>query len=104
MNTQEFIDAMKLAYADSLAIVKAKNKDYSTESNPFRNFEYAQYVNVDVPDAILVRISDKLARVANLIHQEGRAVMDERIEDTLCDLANYAIILKVYLEDKKKHK
>lgn len=103
MTTQQFLDSIEKSYADALEIIKAKNKDYASSTNPFRNFEYAQYVNVDVPDAIMVRISDKMARIANLLHQEGRAVMDERIEDTILDCANYLVILKAYLEDRNEH-
>lgn len=29
MNTKQFIDAIEKTYADSLAIVKAKNRDYA---------------------------------------------------------------------------
>ncbi len=100
MTTQQFLEAIEKTYSDGINIIKSKNKDYSTAQNPFRNFEYASYVNVCVEDAIMVRISDKIARIANLMHQEGRAVMDERIEDTILDCINYLAILKTYLESK----
>lgn len=100
MTTDQFLKAIEKTYADGVNIIKAKNKDYSTATNPFRNFEYASYVNVSVEDAIMVRISDKIARIANLMHQDGRAVMDERIEDTILDCINYLAILKTYLDDQ----
>lgn len=100
MTTDEFITKLEKTYSDCIHIVRKKNQDYSTATNPFRNFEYAEYVNVCVEDAIMVRMSDKLARLANLMHKDEIAVKDERIEDTLLDLINYTAILKVYLEQK----
>ena len=50
---------------------------------------------------ILVRMADKMSRISTLIDQEAQ-VKDEAIEDTLQDLANYSIILKLYLSTKTK--
>ena len=50
-------------------------------------------------------MSDKLSRIANLLKSEAKnSVKDESIEDTLIDLANYSIILKILIEDKKGKK
>jgi hypothetical protein len=40
-----------------------------------------------------------MSRISTLIDKEAK-VEDEKIIDTLVDLANYAIILKVYLSQK----
>lgn len=45
-----------------------------------------------VPNAILVRLHDKLNRVTNLMLKNDQKVADESIEDTLLDLANYALM------------
>jgi hypothetical protein len=45
-------------------------------------------------------MTDKISRIANLINKEN-AVKDERITDTLLDLAVYSILFKIYLETKK---
>ena len=61
--------------------------------------------NVEILDVcsteagIVVRMTDKLSRIANLIKQDAK-VKDESISDTLLDLMNYANILKVYLNNK----
>ena len=39
-----------------------------------------------------IRLEDKLQRVKNLVRNGGAAVNDESIDDTLLDLANYAIM------------
>lgn len=46
-------------------------------------------------------MTDKISRIANLIHSEAK-VKDEKITDTLIDLAVYAIIMKIYLDTKDK--
>lgn len=52
--------------------------------------------------AALTRMSDKWNRLENLILNGGNnQVADEKLEDTLLDLANYAIMLKMYLEERK---
>ena len=75
-----------------------KNIDYAQQEDPFSNFEMVESLKIcDVPTGILVRISDKLARIANLLRRNGKmAVKDERLEDTLLDLINYSIILTSY--------
>lgn len=42
-------------------------------------------------------MSDKLQRVANLIQRDAQ-VADEKIDDTLKDLAVYSILFLIYLK------
>ena len=52
--------------------------------------------------AMLIRMYDKLGRLDNLLVQKlQRKVADEKAEDTLLDLANYAIISLIELEKLK---
>lgn len=78
-----------------------KNADYATSEDPFANFRASEALGVSVAKGILVRMSDKLARVANLLDRPAQ-VTDEKIEDTLADLSNYANILRIYLEGEGK--
>ncbi len=83
---------------DMLETTKAKNADYAVTEDPFRNFKMVEKLGItDVPRGILVRMSDKVSRIINLLDKEA-SVKDESINDTLIDLANYTIILKCYLE------
>ena len=84
-----------------LEIAIAKNADYAGEKGAFHNFETVENLGITgTAQGILVRMTDKLCRIANLVEAEAR-VKDESIEDTLIDLANYSIILKCYLASKK---
>lgn len=66
------------------ALYSAKNHDYGDSFRKTRSI---------VPSAILVRLHDKLGRLDSLlIAPETAKVKDESIDDTLMDLANYAIM------------
>lgn len=87
-----------------LEVTTAKNKDYSWDSLRFKNFETISFLTdwkTSVEQWFLVRITDKVTRIANLINTEN-AVKDERIEDSLLDLSIYAILFKIYLDTKCK--
>jgi hypothetical protein len=75
-------------------IFEKKNSDYSgsDQDNPFRNFEASKELGIDPFQGIMVRCSDKWMRLTNLIRTENQSVVDESIEDTLMDLANYLVI------------
>ena len=62
---------------------KAKNADYGDSFSELRQ---------EFPEAILIRLTDKLKRLKTLMQGADQQVVDESIEDTLLDLANYAIM------------
>lgn len=86
-----------------LSITLAKNSDYAPTENALSNFYMVETLGLTTAENwILVRMSDKLSRIANLLKNDAKNnVKNESIEDTLIDLANYAIILKILIEDKK---
>ena len=95
---QDFFKRLEELYARNVAISRAKNADYAGVTDPFKNFRLSADV-VPVEKGIFVRMSDKVARIGNLLTQEAQ-VKDESILDTLSDLANYAMILRMWLEQK----
>lgn len=97
MTTQEFEKSITKSFQDGLLLIRRKNADYASSTNPFKNFESAGVVGLGVGKAILVRVLDKLARVSNLLENEA-VVADEKIEDTILDAINYLAILKAYRE------
>nr|DAK01918.1 MAG TPA: Nucleotide modification associated domain 1 [Caudoviricetes sp.] len=62
---------------------KAKNADYGDS--------FAQ-VRDKYPNAILIRLNDKLNRLETLMNGAEQHVNDESVKDTLLDLANYCIM------------
>ena len=75
-----------------------KNIDYAQQQEPFSNFQMVEALKIcETATGILVRISDKIARIANLLKRNGKiAVSEEKLEDTMLDLINYSIILLSY--------
>lgn len=72
-----------------LEIYEAKNTDYgSSVSDTYRDFGLVSF---------LVRIQDKLNRLKTLSKQNAK-VTDEKIEDTLLDMANYSILALIELK------
>lgn len=49
-----------------------------------------------------IRLTDKLNRLCALAKSGEQRVQDERIEDTLRDLANYSIMTLIELERRKR--
>lgn len=80
-----------------------KGHDYASVEDPFKNFLECENLQIcSAEKGILVRMADKITRVSNLIEKNEEAqVADEKLDDTLIDLANYAIILACYLKSKK---
>jgi len=91
---------LEQTFEECLKIATAKNNDYGgTNGDPFHNFENTNLVGVSPPKGILVRMVDKMSRIATLLDKDPK-VSDESIEDTLNDLINYSAILKSYLKQR----
>jgi hypothetical protein len=102
MTTEEFLKQLKKGYDTNLEIAQRKNSDYAQDGDPFKNFKLCEQLGItSVEQGMLVRISDKLSRISNLLSRPNK-VADEKIEDTLSDLCNYSMILKIWIEQKNK--
>ena len=76
---------------DNMAdLYERKNKDYGDSFGKLNN-EFGEIAG-------LIRLSDKLNRLKTLVDSE--AEVDESKKDTLIDLANYAIMQLMWLEEK----
>jgi hypothetical protein len=71
-------------------LMVAKNRDYGADSDPFRNFHQFGYLG------ILVRLSDKLARLRTYTERKSFAVKSESVTDTVIDVINYAVLFEGY--------
>jgi len=78
------------------AIHRAKNADYGA------SYDLApQLLNVPTHVGLLVRMTDKLARACRLAQGKAPRVEGEALEDSLIDLANYAVLAILALKGDK---
>ena len=105
MNQVQLLQSIEETYKNGLDLIKKKNPDYAdVEQDAFKNFRFAALVGVGPKRAILVRISDKLARISNLIDRVGsEMVKNEKITDTLLDMCNYSAILLAMIQDERRN-
>ena len=82
----------------------AKMADLYKEKN--RNYGNSFDKSLD-EDGLLVskiRLGDKYNRFVSLLKQQSNGTNDESIKDTLIDLANYAIMSIIWMENQKSIK
>lgn len=92
MNREELF---KEITTEMLNLYIKKNTDYgSSVSDTYKDFGLVSF---------LVRIQDKLNRLKTLSKQDS-LVKDEKIEDTLIDLANYSILALIELKLEEENK
>ena len=92
----EYLDNFAKVTKQMLEITAKKSNDYASDDDPFRNFrEFGEL-------GILVRMSDKFSRLRTALYdRKDMAVSDETVEDTILDLATYAILLLSYRRGAK---
>lgn len=84
-------------------ITAAKNADYTgVGDDPFANFTRVEAMGIcSTEQGFLTRMMDKMSRINSFVQKGTLQVKDESVEDTLLDLANYAILLAGYIKSKK---
>ena len=105
MNTEMLLDKHDEMASNARALMKAKNHDYAgkTGDTPFRNFELCEQLGLCSTEVgILVRMCDKMSRLANFAASGQLKVKGESVEDTCLDLMNYSVLLSAYLETKNE--
>ena len=86
-------ETMKKVYEENYQTFLKKNADYGSSFEESLN-EFGEVAGI-------VRISDKCRRLVNLTKTENR-VLESKI-DTLKDMANYCLMLAVWLEVKDEY-
>lgn len=87
-------------FAKCAEIMAAKNHDYAGDGDELANFRMCGQFGIPIEQGIFVRLLDKVARIGNFLKQGELKVTDEKLEDTICDLINYAVILKEAIGEK----
>lgn len=76
-----------------------KNHDYAKTTEPLSNFNRSASLGVEPWRGVLVRMSDKWSRIEQLAG--GKVAKNESLRDSLVDLAVYALIDILLLEDEE---
>lgn len=86
--------------AEMVEIHRKKSADYDGTSGEYANFREAEKLGVPAWKGALIRLTDKYSRLVSLAANDGVGqVTDESIIDTLNDMANYAIIVRILYEE-----
>lgn len=86
---------------DALELSRQKNKDYTGNGSHFANFEAVQTFGIGPEQGFIVRMTDKLRRIASYVEKGKLHVKDESVTDTLQDLMNYSVLFASYIEYSK---
>lgn len=91
-------------FHDLLAIMgdmhSKKNSDYARKADSMSNFRMCEGFGVEAWRGAMVRMSDKWARLTVLATKDKPSVSDETFEDTLMDLAAYALLVRILREEQ----
>ena len=88
---KEFDDAL-----DELKMLHdAKNHDYATADNPYKNLEGVKRIGIEPWRGIVIRLMDKFERLEGFCRTRELAVKSESIEDTFKDIAIYSTLAMI---------
>jgi hypothetical protein len=102
MTREELFKLHEDMCVSALELMKKKNADYAGGgTDPFANFRRAEAMGVcSTEQAFLVRMTDKMSRLASYTSRGKLSVEDETVHDTLVDMINYSVLLAAYLYTK----
>ena len=92
--TQSYVDYFDDILDEMSSVHEKKNADYG--NNFHKRYEKYGFLTA------LLRLTDKMERLENIYEKGEIKVKDESVEDTLLDLANYAVMTIVELRNEKK--
>lgn len=80
---------------------RRKSAGYAGQDNPdpWSNFRLSQSLGIEPYLGVLVRMSDKFARICSLVQNPLNDRVSESLTDNLRDLAAYALIAKILIEE-----
>ena len=101
---KERIDLLDTMHGRERDIMLRKAHDYSGDIDCNHNIRACETVGIATAETgVLIRILDKMSRIANLIKpNHTAAVVDESVDDTIADARNYLAILQHLLVEKRE--
>ncbi len=85
------------------SIHSAKNHDYAGTADPLANLRLCSAAGIPPWKGVVVRLSDKFSRLQTFAKQGNLKVSAESIQDTLIDMAIYALLCAVLIEEENTH-
>jgi len=80
-----------------------KNSDYAKDSDPLSNLRMSEEIGIPGYVGNFIRMGDKWSRITELtkkrLNGQDPAVKDERLQDTLRDLAVYCILEMILIDE-----
>jgi len=77
-----------------------KNHDYAGTEDCLANLKECEGMGIEPWVGVALRIGDKWSRLKSFVRQGSLKVQDEKIEDTLIDMANYAVLCLILYREK----
>ena len=90
------VEKFKILTANMVALYEEKNRNYGNS--------FDKSLDEDGLLVSKIRLGDKYNRFCSLLKQNSEGTTDESIVDTLIDLANYAIMTVMWMEDQPSNK
>ena len=95
---REFDDAL-----DELKMLHdAKNVDYSTLENPYKNLQATERIGVEAWKGIVIRLMDKFSRLEEYCVKGELAIKSEGIDDTFAGIAFYSILARILFRKEQE--
>lgn len=106
---EDVLDEHKKTCKAALAVVKSKGMDYAREQHKsgdtLANISNSKNWGITdtVCQGLLVRLADKFSRLISLTKDPTAVpvVQDEKVEDTIQDMINYLIYLKIKYKEER---
>ena len=89
------LDALKMLH-------DAKNHDYATEENPYKNLEKVSAIGIEPWRGIVIRLMDKFSRLEEYCVKGELAIKSEGVEDTFADIAVYSILARILFRKEQE--
>ena len=100
-NSPEYVmSSFETIVGEMIRLHDRKQKDYGSKKDPFKNVRSSESFGVPGWLGAVIRANDKMTRLKTFALTGSLA--NESVEDSLIDLANYAVIaLVLYREEKQ---
>lgn len=103
MNRAELLELHETISDQAFSVMQFKNNDYADTADALFNLRQCEALGLcSMEQGILIRITDKLARLSNVTAGKSLAVKDEGVRDTIVDLVNYAVLLAAAIEERTR--